>query len=127
MDYEFINSFLANHGILMEMFLQDMVRMCGAVAFFGGIFLGYLITETKGGVTWKDALWYDGKKWCVIESPRESKEGTMIEDKNIKDSSIHPARFTYRQIDFIKHLLVEFDEVFEDEAEDFCKTIMGAE
>jgi len=72
MEYKLIDNFLANHGILMEMFLKDMVLACGLIAFLGGLFLGWVITEIRSGITWKAPLVFsDGKKWCVIEPPKE--------------------------------------------------------
>lgn len=36
---------------------------------------------------------------------------------------IHPVRFTYKQVEFIEHLLCEFSEYFEEENDDLRKTI----
>jgi len=70
---ETINNFLANHGILMERFLQDMVLTCALITFCVGMFLGWLVVEIRDGITWraytpwpktktKPPMWFDGKK-----------------------------------------------------------------
>jgi len=53
---ETINNFLANHGILMQMFLHDIVLSCALIAFCVGVFLGWVFTEVRDGVTWKENI-----------------------------------------------------------------------
>ncbi len=107
----------------MEMFLQDMVKTCALMALLSGMFLGWLITETKDGKTWKAPLWYDGKKWRVIQPPEMERDYSMAKDKN----AIHPIRLTHKQVDFIKHLLCEFSEYFEEENTDLSSAITASE
>lgn len=47
----------------------------------------------------------------------------MADDKDVKDSDIHPVRFTNKQVGFIEHLLCEFSEYFEEENADLSETI----
>jgi len=53
---ETVNNFLANHGILMENFLQNVVISCALVTFLAGMFLGWVVTEIRDGVTWKENI-----------------------------------------------------------------------
>lgn len=103
----------------MEMFLQDMVRLCAAIALLGGMFLGWLVTKCREGIAWKAPLWHDGKKWRTIEP--------SLEGDTMENSEIHPVRFTNKQVDFIKHLLCEFSEYFEEENADLSDHIEKAE
>lgn len=110
-----VNNFLANHGILMEMFLQDIVRTFALIAFLGGLFLGWLVKECKDGTIWKENII---QPWPIVKSS----EGVVM-----KHSEIHPVRFTNKQVGFIKHLLCQFSEYFEEENADLSEHIEKAE
>lgn len=45
----------------------------------------------------------------------------------MKDSNLHPVRFTNRQIESIKHIMSEFCGYFEKEAKEFFNTIRESE
>jgi len=47
----------------------------------------------------------------------------MAEDKKVKDSEIHPVRFTRKQFGLIDHIMGEFSEYYEEEAEEFFATM----
>ncbi len=47
----------------------------------------------------------------------------MANDKEIKDSDIHPVRFTRKQFGLIDHIMSEFSEYFEEEYEEFSVTM----
>lgn len=106
----------------MEMFLQDMVRLCAAIALLGGMFLGWLVTKCREGIAWKAPLWHDGEKWRTIEPSLEG-DYTMADNKDVKDSDLHPVRFTRKQFGLIDHIMGDFSEYFEEEAEDFFETM----
>jgi hypothetical protein len=45
---------------------------------------------------------------------------------NMSDNK-HPVRFTRKQINFVKHAMVQFYDYFEEEAEDILETVEKAE
>ena len=47
----------------------------------------------------------------------------MTEDKEVKDSDLHPVRFTSKQFGLIDHIMGEFADYFEEEAEEFFTTM----
>ena len=122
---ETVNNFLANHGILMEMFLKDMVLACAMLTFLGGMLLGWVVTEIRdrNSVTWKAPLWHDGEKWRVIEPSKEYYPVETHPIEGVKDSELHPVRFTHKQFRLIDHIMGEFSEYFEEEAEEFFATM----
>ena len=45
----------------------------------------------------------------------------------MNDNDLHPVRFTNKQVGLIKHIMGHFSDYFEDEAEEFFKTIEESE
>lgn len=45
----------------------------------------------------------------------------------MNDNDLHPVRFTNKQVALIKHIMGHFSDYFEDEAEEFFKTIEESE
>jgi hypothetical protein len=148
LEYEF----LANCGLMWEQTLRTLAFMLGTLGFLVGLFLGWLVTECRDGITWraytpwpktktKPPMWFDGKKWRVIESPKKGastqffwedvvntddkgkyKVYTMVDDKNV-DDTLHPVRFTRKQFGLIDHIMGHFSEHFEEESKEFFATM----
>ena len=58
---------------------------------------------------------------------KNKKGETKRWEVSMSDNDLHPVRFTNKQVGLIKHIMGHFIDYFEEESEEFFKTIKDSE